>query len=253
MSPTTDNRPFFFHTTKIQDQFQTAFGRSMLFGNGLSALMTLMAISVTFVALFVVGPLALSGSELRGSHWPRWLGYFGTLGAGFMLIEVALLQRFVLLLGHPVYSLTVTLFSILLGTGIGSLVSRRISDAALRRTIQLVLLGIVGVAILGIVALPLIIRSAISASHAARIALTVLLITPAGVLMGMPLPAGIRLMTANDSALVPWAWGMNGALSVIGATLAVFIAMNWGFSVTLMTGAAIYLAAAVLLHSSADR
>ena len=83
----------------------------MLFGNGLSALMTLMAISVTFVTLFVVGPLLLSGSELRGSHWPRWLGYFGMLGAGFMLIEVALLQRFVLLLGHPVYSLTVTLFS----------------------------------------------------------------------------------------------------------------------------------------------
>ena len=71
--------------------------------------------------------------------------------------------------------------------------------------------------------------------------------------MGMPLPAGIRLMTASDSALVPWAWGMNGALSVIGATLAVFIAMNWGFSVTLMTGAAMYLTAAVLLRSSADR
>ena len=103
----------------------------MLFGNGLSALMTLMAISVTFVTLFVVGPLVLSGSELRGSHWPRWLGYFGMLGAGFMLIEVALLQRFVLLLGHPVYSLTVTLFSVLLGTGVGSLISRRISDAAL--------------------------------------------------------------------------------------------------------------------------
>jgi len=68
--------------------------------------------------------------------------------------------------------------------------------------------------------------------------------------MGMPLPAGIRLMTANHSALVPWAWGMNGALSVIGATLAVFIAMNWGFSVTLMTGAAIYLIAAVLLRTS---
>jgi hypothetical protein len=175
------------------------------------------------------------------------------LGAGFMLIEVALLQRFVLLLGHPVYSLTVTLFSVLLGTGIGSLISRRISDAALPRTIQLVLLGIVGVAILGIVALPPAIRAAIGASHAQRIALTVLLIAPAGVLMGMPLPAGIRLMATRDAALVPWAWGMNGALSVIGATLAVFIAMNWGFSVTLMTGAAIYLTAAVLLHSSADR
>ena len=253
VAATTDNRPFFFHTTKIRDQFQTAFGRSMLFGNGLSALMTLMAISATFVALFVVGPLVLSGSELRGSGWPRWLGYFGMLGAGFMLIEVALLQRFVLLLGHPVYSLTVTLFSVLLGTGIGSLASRHISDARLRRTTQLVIVGIVGVAILGIVALPPIIRWAITASHSARIALTVILIAPAGVLMGMPLPAGIRLMTAHHSALVPWAWGMNGALSVIGATLAVFIAMNWGFSVTLMTGAAIYLTAAVLLHSSADR
>jgi len=253
VAPTTDNRPFFFHTTKIKDQFHTAFGRSMLFGNGLSALMTLMAISATFVTLFVVGPLLLSGSELRGSHWPRWLAYFGMLGAGFMLIEVALLQRFVLLLGHPVYSLTVTLFSVLLGTGIGSLVSRHIADARLRRTVTLVLLGIAAVAILGIVALPPIIRSTISASHTARIALTVLLIAPAGVLMGMPLPTGIRLMTVSHSALVPWAWGMNGALSVIGATLAVFIAMNWGFSTTLLTGAAIYLAAAVLLHNSADR
>ena len=253
VAPTTDNRPFFFHTTKIKDQFHTAFGRSMLFGNGLSALMTLMAISATFVTLFVVGPLVVSGAELRGSAWPTWLAYFGMLGAGFMLIEVALLQRFVLLLGHPVYSLTVTLFSVLLGTGIGSLISRRITDVRLRRTITMVLMAVAGVAVLAIVALPLIIRSTISASHAARIALTVLLITPAGVLMGMPLPAGIRLMTANHSALVPWAWGMNGALSVIGATLAVFIAMNWGFSTTLLTGAAIYVAAAVLLHTSADR
>jgi hypothetical protein len=222
----------------------------MLFGNGLSALMTLMAISATFVALFVIGPLLLAGSELRGSRWPMWLAYFGMLGAGFMLIEVALLQRFVLLLGHPVYSLTVTLFSVLLGTGIGSLVSRKVSDKALPVTIQVILLCIVAVAILGIVALPPLIRQAISASHTQRIALTVLLIAPAGVLMGIPLPGGIRLMTANHSALVPWAWGMNGALSVIGATLAVFIAMNWGFSITLMTGAAIYLAAAVLLRTS---
>ncbi len=253
VAPTTDNRPFFFHTTKIKDQFQTAFGRSMLFGNGLSALMTLMAISATFVALFVVGPLVLSGSELRRSHWGHWLAYFGMLGAGFMLIEVALLQRFVLLLGHPVYSLTVTLFSVLLGTGIGSLMSRRIDDRRLQRTTQMVLVGIAAVAVLGIVALPIVIRWAISASHAARIGLTVILIAPAGVLMGIPLPAGIRLMAARDSALVPWAWGMNGALSVIGATLAVFIAMNWGFSVTLTAGAVIYLAAAVLLHRSADR
>jgi spermidine synthase len=248
--PTTDDRPFFFHTTKIRDQFQTAFGRSMLFGNGLSALMTLMAISLSFVVLFVVGPLALAGSDLRGAPWPRWLLYFGLLGAGFMLIEVALLQRFVLLLGHPVYSLTVTLFSLLLGTGAGSLISQRIGDAQLLKRVEIIILGIVAVAILGIVALPPIIVFAISASHTARIALAVALVAPAGVLLGMPLPAGIRLMAVNHSELVPWAWGMNGALSVIGATLAVFIAMNWGFSVTLLAGAAVYLTAAVLLRSS---
>jgi hypothetical protein len=248
--PTTDDRPFFFHTTKIRDQFQTAFGRSMLFGNGLSALMTLMMISSGFVVLFVVGPLVLAGSELRGTHWPRWLSYFGLLGAGFMLVEVSLLQRFVLLLGHPVYSLTVTLFSLLLGTGAGSLLSQRITDVQLQRRIRLVLYGIVVVAVFGIVALPPIIAAAISASHFARIALAVALITPAGVLMGMPLPAGVRLLAAGHPELVPWAWGMNGALSVIGATLAVFIAMNWGFSITLLTGATAYLTASVLLRSS---
>jgi hypothetical protein len=250
VSPTTDNRPFFFHTTKIEDQFHTAFGRSMLFGNGLSALMTLMAISLSFVTLFVIGPLALSGNELRGTHWPRWLTYFGLLGAGFMLIEVALLQRFVLLLGHPVYSLTVTLFSLLLGTGAGSLLSRRIPDQQLLRWVEAALLGIVLVAILGIIVVPSVVRIAISSGHAFRIALAVAMVAPAGVLLGVPLPAGIRLMAANHSALVPWAWGMNGALSVIGATLAVFIAMNWGFSVTLMAGAAAYLLAAVLLRTS---
>jgi len=246
--PTSDDRPFFFHTTKIQDQFQTAFGRSMLFGNGLSALMTLMLISSVFVLLFVLGPLAISSRDLSGSHWPLWLCYFGLLGAGFMLIEVSLLQRFVLLLGHPVYSLTVTLFSLLLGTGIGSVVTRRITDDQLRSRVRLALLAVVGVAVLGIVALPPIIASSITVSHSARIVLAVLLIAPAGVVMGIPLPAGVRLLAMERTDLVPWAWGMNGALSVIGATLAVFIAMNWGFSVTLLTGAAAYLAASVLLR-----
>ncbi|HEV8211727.1 MAG TPA: hypothetical protein VGP77_16500, partial [Vicinamibacterales bacterium] len=108
--PTTDDRPFFFHTTKIQDQFDVAFGQKMLFGNGLSALMTLLAISTALVVLFVLAPLALAGrGQQRPRGWFAWLVYFGALGAGFMLIEVSVLQRFVLLLGHPVYSLTVTL------------------------------------------------------------------------------------------------------------------------------------------------
>ena len=87
----------------------------------MSALLTLMGISALLVLLFILGPLVASG-ERPGPGWAAWLVYFSALGAGFMLLEVALLQRFVLLLGHPVYSLTVTLFSLLLGTGLGSLI-----------------------------------------------------------------------------------------------------------------------------------
>ena len=105
----------------------------MLFGNGLSALLTLLGISAALVALFVIGPLLLTsrGTAAAGG-WLAWLAYFGALGAGFMLIEVSVLQRFVLLLGHPVYSLTVTLFSLLLGTGLGAAWSRRFDADRLR-------------------------------------------------------------------------------------------------------------------------
>jgi hypothetical protein len=246
VTPTTDDRPFFFHTTKLEDQFDVAFGRSMLFGNGLSALLTLMGISAVLVVLFIVGPLALAARELpRG--WLVWLCYFGTLGAGFMLIEVALLQRFVLLLGHPVYSLTITLFSLLLGTGIGSFLARRVPLPRLPFRIIAASIVVVGISVLAIYVLPATIARAMVLDRAARLALAAALILPAGIVMGQPLPAGVRLLSARHPELIPWAWGLNGALSVVGATVAVFIAMNWGFSATLACGAAVYLATAVTI------
>jgi spermidine synthase len=242
ISPTTDDRPFYFHTTKLKDQFGVAFGRSMLFGNGLSALLTLMGISIGVVVLFVLGPLALVGRSLelpRG--WLAWLCYFGALGAGFMLIEVALLQRFVLLLGHPVYSLTVTLFSLLLGTSIGSAVGRRFDDATLRRTcVKAVgLVALLGLVVLAVIA-P-IVSWAIPFDRTVRVMVAMTLLVPTGIVLGIPMPTGIRLLTSRAPQLVPWAWGMNGALSVVGATLAIFIAMNWGFRTTLVAAAATYL------------
>jgi hypothetical protein len=245
--PTTDDRPFFFHTTRLEHQFEVAFGRSMLFGNGLSALLTLMGISGALVLLFVIGPLVLTGRSLLGSGWPRWLAYFGCLGAGFMLVEVALLQQFVLLLGHPVYSLTVTLFSLLLGTGAGSYLSRRIPPGLVRARLLQALAGVIVLGLAAVLVLPWVIDVAIPAPRWVRVVLAAALLTPAGAVMGVPLPAGVRLLASRQPALVPWAWGMNGALSVVGATLAIFIAMNWGFSVTLLTGAGIYLAAAAFI------
>ena len=247
---TTDDRPFFFHTTRLANQFQVAFGRSMLFGNGLSALLTLFGISTVLVLLFIVGPL-VAGGERPGPGWAGWLGYFGALGAGFMLLEVALLQRFVLLLGHPVYSLTVTLFSLLLGTGIGSLISRGVPPDGVLRATSRAIAAIVAVSLAAPVALPWLIDLAISWPLPVRLAVAVTILAPLGVLLGMPLPGGMRLLSAGRPEIVPWGWGINGAFSVIGATLAVFIAMNWGFSVTLIGAALVYLGAAATLRTRA--
>jgi len=246
ISPTTDDRPFFFHTTRLRDQFGAAFGRSALFGNGLSALLTLFGISAVLVLLFIIGPLAI-GSERPGPGWGAWLGYFGALGAGFMLIEVALLQHFVLLLGHPVYSLTVTLFSLLLGTGLGSLVSRRVVIARVRRFTASVLAVVALLAVTTAFTLASVIDFAMPWPLAARMAVAAAVLVPFGVLLGVGLPGGMRLLHRTRPQIVPWGWGMNGAFSVIGATLAIFIAMNWGFAVTLFCGAAVYLLAATIL------
>ena len=246
---TTDDRPFFFHTTRLRDQFNVAFGRSMLFGNGLSALLTLMAISAVLVLLFIVGPLVAGGGR-PGPGWGAWLAYFGALGAGFMLLEVALLQRFVLLLGHPVYSLTVTLFSLLLGTGLGSLISRRVAPDRVKATTVKALLAVFAMALLSTVMLPRVIDLAIPWPLPFRILTAGAILVPIGVLLGIPLPGGMRLVATRRPDIIPWGWGMNGAFSVVGAALAVFVAMNWGFTVTLTLAALVYAGAAQTLRTS---
>ena len=261
VTPTTDDRPFFFNTTRLRNHsFIAPFAR--LAGlpverpenpgawatGGLTALLVLLAISTVLTILFVVGPLAVTSRSAIGPGWLRSLAYFACLGGAFMLIEVALLQRFVLLLGHPVYSLTVTLFSLLLGTGLGSVLSRRVRDARVRRAAVLACAAVAGVALLWGSVLPSLVQSAIGWPLPLRIVLATVLMAPAGMLMGVPLPAGVRLLSATQPQLVAWAWGMNGALSVLGATLAVFIAMNWGFSATLLCGAAGYGVAAFLVR-----
>jgi hypothetical protein len=254
ITPTTDDRPFFFHTTKLEHQFDVAFGRAMLFGNGLSALLTLLGISTALVALFVVGPLLLtSRGAAAGGGSLAWLVYFGALGAGFMLIEVSVLQRFVLLLGHPVYSLTVTLFSLLLGTGLGAAWSRRFDSDNLRRASAI---GVAAAAVLALAVIAVmtpIVSWAIPLPRAARMAVAVAMLVPLGVALGVPMPTGLRMLGKESAPMIPWAWGMNGALSVLGATLAIFIAMNWGFRITLLAASATYLIGLIALLAATTR
>ena len=155
---------------------------------------------------------------------------------------MSFLQRFVLLLGHPVYSLTVTLFSLLLGTGLGAAWSRRFTDAALPRVGLIAIMVVVAVALSFTAVSSPVVAWAMPLSRAARIAVAISLLLPIGIALGIPMPAGLRLLARRAPEMVAWAWGMNGALSVVGATLAIFIAMNWGFQLTLWSAAIGYAA-----------
>src|SRR4029077_11892988 len=142
-----------------------------------------MGISGALVALFVIGPLLLAGGT-GAPRWSAWLLFFRALGARFMLIEVSVLQRFVLLLGHPVYSLTVTLFSLLLGTGIGAAWSRGLREETLVRSTAIMLVAIALLAVLVIFVVTPLITWAIPFTRSVRIAIAVATLVPIGIALG---------------------------------------------------------------------
>jgi hypothetical protein len=256
ISPSTDDRPFFFRPDKPGASLRFRFDRSILFGNGTEVLSGLLLISVVLLGLFVFIPLAwLSPEPVVWRELPLApLAYFACLGAGFMFVEMGLMQRFVLLLGHPVYSLSVILFTLLLGGGLGSALSRRLGSPA--RTLAVAVPAIIAVSLAYSWILPALLASWVAWARPLRILVTIGFLLPLGLLLGMPLPAGFRLIGERRPAVLAWAWGVNGAMSVLGATLAIYVAMSYGFARVALYGAIIYAAAGVIglwISSSQDR
>jgi predicted membrane-bound spermidine synthase len=170
-----------------------------------------------------------------------------------LLVEVALLQRFSLLLGDPVLTLVVTLGALLLGGGLGSLFSRQFGDTHLLRLIALaaVLLGLAVLA--SNFVYPALVRTALPSALFTRIAVAVLALLPLGFLMGIPFPGGLRLAGEADLDGIPLFWGMNAVASTLGGALAVALALSAGFQVALLTGAGIYVLVRLLIHVAGRR
>jgi spermidine synthase len=246
ISPSTDDRPFFFRKEKPGTPLKIRFDRSILFGNGTQVLSGLLTISVVLLALFVFVPLAwLSPEPVVWRELPLApLAYFACLGAGFMFVEMGLMQRFVLLLGHPVYSLSVILFTLLLGGGLGSALSRRLGSPA--RTLAIAIPAIIVVSLAYSWMLPSLLASWVAWARPLRIMVSVAYLFPLGLLLGMPLPSGIRLIGERRPGVLAWAWGVNGAMSVLGATLAIHEAMSYGFARVATYGAVIYAGAGLI-------
>lgn len=248
LTPPTDERPFFFNQLPLYAPFQTidlAFvtaGAGVVSGNlfATATLLILFLVSAVLVLVTIVIPLRPAIRDIgRRLAWGG-TAYFLLIGIGFMSIEIGLLQRMSVFLGHPIYSLSVVLFSVILATGIGSMVSDRLPlDSHGKLVVWSLLTGSY------LLALPFWLPSVLLAFDGAilvtRAALSMLVIAPAGLLMGFGFPTGMRLISAVDRRPTPWFWGINGAAGVLAASLAVACSIAFGISTTFIIGALCYL------------
>ncbi len=244
--PPVDDRPFFFHYFKWRQTPEILASLGLTWqpfgGSGYFVLVALLILVSLAAALFIIGPLVfrrrmLSHGEPAApvAHSWRWrvLLYFAFLGLAYLFVEVPLAQRFILVLDQPVTALAVVLFAMLLFSGLGSLTAPRWR----MRTGLGVLVGL-------IVVYPLVLGPLsdllLPLPALARISLTIVLIAPAGYLMGLPFAGGLRVVEYREPGLVPWAWAVNGSFSVISSVLAVMVAVSLGFPAVLWLGALTY-------------
>jgi len=229
--PTTDDSPFFYQFTPgLPEQLS-----DLLLFSGILAFLYL-----SWVMFFFV--------RRGGQHWKRvaLAPYFALLGAGFMLVEVPLIQRFNLLLGQPVLALIVVIGGLLLGGGLGSLASSRFSVPGLPRRGALFAALVAAGVLASLIVYPAIIDRALPLGLGARAAVTAAALLPLGFVMGVPFPSGLRIAHEADPGGVAAFWGANAVTSVLGSALAMALAVHTGFSAGLATGAALYAAAAIL-------
>ncbi|MGA3188271.1 MAG: hypothetical protein ABSF22_14290 [Bryobacteraceae bacterium] len=252
VSPIGDDRPFFFYTVQPRDLWNyiaTANRNSADFkvNRAVPLLFSLMAVSLCATALILLAPRFLLGTRLpKQKGVIAFLWYFICLGAGYILIQVALIQKFVLLLGHPTYALVVIIFSMLVASGIGSFFSRRVISDDDGRLSRLLCAIAILVAVLAFGARPLT-QAAATWPLWAKMGITVLAIAPAAFLMGMPFPSGLRRLEHRHSPSIRWAWSLNAAASVLGSAGAIFLAIYIGLRATLLVGGALYLCALLVI------
>ncbi len=247
IAPPSDNSPFFFQSVRLEKLVSRrwALGEWRRTNLGTVVLFALVAITSLLVVAFILGPLLLVRQRLQAT--PRqgrlpFLLYFATLGAGFIVVEVVLLQKCVLFLGHPAYALTVVLFALLLFSGLGSLLSGRFPDDALPRALRRAILLVVALIVSTVLVLSPLFYGLVHLPAHWRVLVTILALAPLGLALGMPMPTGIRILAERAPELIPWAWGVNGAASVLGSVGAIALAMVWGFDQSLLVAAGLYLA-----------
>ncbi len=243
VEPATDDRPYFSHFFKWRTlpevlSLRTAGGAGLIEWAYLIVVATLVQAIVVGCLLIL---LPLSRARRSWSGGLRYGSYFLLLGLAFLFVEIAFIQKFTLFLGHPLYAIAVVLASFLVFAGAGSAYSARVA-----RKSSIAVAGIVGIAIIYVLVLPLLFGWLIGTADSVRILLSVGLIAPLAFFMGMPFPLGLARLAAEAPDFVPWAWGINGFASVVSAVLATLLAIHFGFTVVIALALLLYVAAASL-------
>ncbi len=258
VDPVTDDRPFFanfFKLGKIKATFLT-LGRKwqpFLQGEFLILFLFAQAIGAAFV-LIIVPALILQKRDLAGNpNLQKIFLYFGLIGMSFMFVEITLIQKFILFLGHPLYSTALIIFSLLISSGLGSLLSKKFLGGKLRKNVVIVLLFSALLILTYSQVLPMLFRNATGMGLYPKMLIAFILIFPLGFLMGFPFPTGIRLLDRTDRQIIPWAWATNAFSSVVNSIAALMIAFWGGYGCVLILAAAGYLAAPLFLGFSGHR
>jgi hypothetical protein len=252
ISPVGDNQPFFFYTVQPRDilAFLANASRTSAdykINKAVPLLYALMAISLLATAIILALPPVVLGARLpRHKGVLRFLLYFICIGAGYILIEMALIQKFVLFLGHPTYALTVVIFSMLVSSGLGSYFSRRILGDDDRRLNRALILIAVLVSLLAAIVTPLL-AAGVGLPLPLKFLITAALISPAGFVMGMPFPTALKRLEEWHKPSVRWAWSLNAAASVLGSVGSLVCAIYLGLVQTLLAGGLLYLAALAIV------
>jgi hypothetical protein len=253
--PISDNGPFFWHFTPFDDvvgDFTAPIDRDDFEDSvGERVLLLLLGVAVLLAAVFLLLPfLAIRTTWVALPGKARSALYFVCLGLGFIFFEVTLIQRLTLFLGYPTYSLTVTLMSILIFTGVGALLSER-WKAQPRRVLPWLLGAIVLLTAFYELALPPLTDELLGLPLAVRVPFAFVVLAPLGLCLGTFMPLGLGAvahLTDHKSEYVAWGWAVNGFASVIGAVLSTILAMSFGFRTVMVVALVIYVVALITLR-----
>jgi len=250
VKPATDDRPYFFDFFKLQalgSMIKTIGRQWLVFSEwGYLILIITLAQATAAGAVFILLPLFIA-KPVKGVKTKKLitLAYFSLLGVGFMFIEMAFIQKLTLLIGHPIFGVSVTLVGFLTFSGLGSLLSGYlVRSPALRISTAVFAIAVFGLAEIALLKFGF--EQLVAFSRAGRIAISILTIAPLAFFMGMPFPTGLAAINKHSRSLVPWAWGINGFASVTGAVLGTVLAISIGFTALVFTSLGCYVLAALL-------